>query len=490
MSEAKSPTKELRRELKLLDATMIVMGSMIGSGIFIVSADISRTLGSAGWLMMAWLAAGVLTVMAALCYGELASMYPQAGGQYVYLREAYGPLFGFLFGWTQFLIIQPGSIAAVGVAFAKFTSVLFPSLGESNLLFTVAGLNVNAAQIVAILSISLLTWVNTKGVKQGKIVQDAFTLTKTVALAGLVIFGIVMAKNSDIVAQNFSQFWEAAKTTVQSDGTLLIQSLSGIALLTALGTAMVGSLFACDAWNNVTFTAAEIVNPKRNVGLSLALGTGIVVVLYLLANHAYILLLPVTGDPNGANEMARGIQFATNDRVGTAAASQIFGSAAVLVMAVLIMISTFGCNNGMILAGARVYFAMARDGLFFKSVGTLNKHAVPGVALIIQGVWAGVLCLSGRYGDLLDYVISATILFYVFTIIGIFILRKKLPNAERPYKAFGYPVLPAIYILLASAFVVNLFIFKPAYTWPGLFIVLLGVPVYFVWRKSTALAPR
>jgi APA family basic amino acid/polyamine antiporter len=463
---------------------MIVVGSMIGSGIFLVSADMARTLGSAGWLMIAWVISGILTIMAALSYGELAGMFPQAGGQYVYLREAYNPLIGFLFGWTQFLIIQPGSIAAVGVAFAKFTSVLIPELGEANILFTVAGLDINAAQLFAIAMISFLTWLNTFGLKEGKIVQDIFTLTKTAALLLLVIAGIAVAKNPDVVAQNFNQFWDATRTSVLGDGTLHVEHLFGIGLLTAIGTAMVGSLFACDAWNNVTFTAAEVVNPKRNVGLSLALGTGIVVVLYLLANHAYILLLPVTGDPNGLDHVARGIQFATNDRVGTAAASVILGDLAVVVMAIFIMISTFGCNNGMILAGARVYYAMARDGLFFKNVGQLNKKSVPAVALVFQGVWAAVLCLSGKYGDLLDYVISATILFYILTLAGIFILRKKMPNAERPYKAWGYPVLPAIYIVAATLFCVNLFIFKPTYTWPGLFIVLLGVPVFYIWRKK------
>lgn len=462
---------------------MIVVGSMIGSGIFLVSADMARTLGSAGWLMVAWLISGILTIMAALSYGELAGMFPQAGGQYVYLREAYNPLIGFLFGWTQFLIIQPGSIAAVGVAFAKFTSVLIPELGEANILFTVAGLHINAAQLFAIVMIAFLTWLNTFGLKEGKFVQDIFTLVKTAALLLLVIAGIVVAKNPDVVAQNFSHFWDATRTTVMGDGTLRIEHLFGIGLLTAIGTAMVGSLFACDAWNNVTFTAAEVVNPKRNVGLSLALGTGIVVVLYLLANHAYILLLPVTGDPNGIDHVARGIQFATNDRVGTAAASVILGDLAVVVMAIFIMISTFGCNNGMILAGARVYYAMARDGLFFKNVGQLNKKSVPAVALVFQGIWAGVLCLSGKYGDLLDYVISATILFYILTLIGIFILRKKMPNAERPYKAWGYPVMPAIYIVAATLFCINLFIYKPTYTWPGLFIVLLGVPVFYIWKK-------
>lgn len=474
---------ELKRELKLLDATMIVMGSMIGSGIFLVSADITRWVGSGGFLLLAWLLAGVMTMLAVLCYGELAGLFPQAGGQYVYLREAYNPLVGFLFGWTQFMVIQPGSIAAVGVAFAKFTSVLIPPLGESHVLFTLGALEINAAQVVAIASIALLTWVNTLGVREGKLVQDIFTIAKTAALLGLIVLGISLASDPTIFAQNLSSFWDATKTTLLPDGTLRVEHLMGMGLLTALGTAMVGSLFACDAWNNVTFTAAEVHNPRRNIGRALLLGTGVVSALYLLANVAYLRLLPVTGDPHGADAVARGIQFATDDRVGVAAASVLLGDAAALVMAVFIMISTFGCNNGMILAGARVYFAMARDGLFFKNCGTLNKHAVPGTALVFQGGWAAALCLSGKYGDLLDYVIFATIAFYAVTIAGIFVLRRKLPNADRPYRVFGYPLLPMLYIIAAAAFCVNLLIFKPNYSWPGLIIVLLGVPVYYLWKK-------
>jgi basic amino acid/polyamine antiporter, APA family len=483
VTPAVAAPRELKRELKLLDATMIVMGSMIGSGIFIVSADITRWVGSGGFLLIAWLFSGILTIMAALSYGELAGMFPQAGGQYVYLREAYNPLTGFLFGWTQFMVIQPGSIAAVGVAFAKFTSVLIPALGESNVLCTVGGFNVNAAQVLAIVSIAFLTWVNTLGVREGKVVQDIFTIAKTAALLGLVVLGISIAVDPTIFARNLATFWTATKTTVLPGGALHVEQLMGLGLLTALGTGMVGSLFACDAWNNVTFTAAEVHNPRRNIGLSLLLGTGIVSVLYIFANVAYLKLLPVTGDPNGADAVARGIQFATNDRVGVAAASVLLGDAAALVMAVFIMISTFGCNNGMILAGARVYYAMAKDGLFFKNVGELNKHSVPGVALVFQGVWAAVLCLSGKYGDLLDYVIFATIAFYGVTIFGLFVLRRKRPELERPYKVFGYPVLPAIYIVIAAAFCVNLLINKPNYSWPGLIIVLLGVPVYYFWKK-------
>ncbi len=472
----------LKRELKLFDATMIVIGSMIGSGIFIVSADIARTLGSAGWLLVVWLVSGVVTLIAALSYGELAGMYPQAGGQYVYLREAFNPLVGFLYGWTMFLVIQTGSIAAVGVAFAKFTSVLIPWFGEGNILFEIAGLKISAAQLLAIASITLLTYINTRGLRQGKLIQDTFTFTKVAALLGLIVLGFAIGRNPEAIFINFESFWNTNFAYFPNANVMTTLPLSGMALLAALGVASVGSLFACDAWNGSTFTAAETVNPKRTVAKSLALGVGIVVVLYILANLVYILVLPVTGEPNAANAMGRGIQFATNDRVGTAAASMIFGSGAVAIMALFIMISTFGCNNGMILTGARVYYAMARDGLFFQSTGKLNKKAVPGVALVVQGIWASALCLSGKYGDLLDYVIFAVLIFYILTIIGIFVLRRTRPDVERPYKAFGYPVLPLIYIVVASAVCMDLLIYKPTYTWPGVIIVLLGIPVYYVWR--------
>ncbi len=473
----------LKRELKLLDATMIVIGSMIGSGIFIVSADIARTVGSGGWLLVVWLLSGVVTMIAALSYGELAGMFPQAGGQYVYLREAFNPLTGFLYGWTLFLVIQTGSIAAVGVAFAKFTSVLIPWFGEGNILFTVAGLKISAAQLLAIASIALLTYINTRGLRQGKLIQDTFTFTKVAALIGLIVLGIAIGRNPEAIFINFENFWSTSFAYFPDANVMTSLPLSGMALLAALGVASVGSLFACDAWNGTTFTAAETVNPKRTVAQSMALGVGTVVVLYMLANLAYILTLPVTGEPGAGNAMGRGIQFATNDRVGTAAASMIFGSGAAVIMALFIMISTFGCNNGMILTGARVYYAMARDGLFFRSTGKLNKRAVPGVALVVQGIWACALCLSGKYGDLLDYVIFAVLIFYVLTIIGIFVLRRTRPAAERPYKAFGYPVLPLIYIVAASAVCLDLLIYKPRYTWPGMIIVLLGIPVYYIWRR-------
>jgi len=474
---------QFKRELKLLDATMIVMGSMIGSGIFIVSADIARTMGSAGWLLAVWLVSGLMTVMATLSYGEMASMFPQAGGQYVYLREAYSPLIGFLYGWTLFLVIQTGSIAAVGVAFAKF-----PSLGEGNILFEVGGLKVSAAQVLAIVSIALLTWVNTRGIREGKLIQDSFTFTKTAALLGLILLGIFVARNSQAIAANFGNFWNTSAAHFPSASPAA--ALGGIMLLAAFGTASVGSLFACDAWNGVTFTAEETVNPRRTVAKSLALGAGAVVVLYLLANLAYILVLPVAGSPDAPDVIGRGIQYATNDRVGTAAASMIFGGAAAAIMAVCIMISTFGCNNGMIFTGARVYFAMANDRLFFKKTGKLNRNAVPGVALVVQGIWACVLCLSGKYGDLLDYVIFATLLFYILTIAGIFILRRKRPDVERPYKAFGYPLIPALYILAAAAICVDLLIFTPKPAWIGLGIVLLGVPVYYAWKMMGTATSR
>jgi APA family basic amino acid/polyamine antiporter len=476
-----SATREFKKELRLLDSSMIVIGSMIGSGIFIVSADIARTLGSPGYLLVTWLITGVITVIGAVSYGELAGMMPQAGGQYVYLREAYNPLVGFLYGWTLFLVIQTGTIAAVAVAFAKFMGVLIPEVRV--VVLSAGGFKVTAAQLVAIASIAFLSWVNSRGIHGGKIVQDVFTITKTAALLGLILLGILLGRNATAVAANFSGFWRAAWTHIADGRILSVEPLSGGLLLAALGVAMVGSLFSSIAWENITFAGGEVVNPKRTIPLSLALGTGTVTLLYLLANVSYILLLPVQGSPEGSGVLERGIQFAADDRVGTAAASVLFGAPAAAIMAVLIMISTFGCNNGIILSGARVYYAMANDGLFFRKTGTLNKKAVPGVALAVQAIWAGILCVSGTYGDLLDYVVFAVLVFYILTVAGIFVLRKKKPDAERPYRALGYPFLPSLYILLAAAIAVDLLIFKPSYTWPGVIIVLLGVPVYFVWRK-------
>ena len=475
--------KEFKRELGLLDSSMIVIGSMIGSGIFIVSADIARTVGSPGHLLLVWLITGIVTVVAALSYGELAGMMPYAGGQYVYLREGYNPLTGFLYGWTLFLVIQTGTIAAVAVAFAKFTAVLIPGFSEKNILLSLAGLKISAAQVLAILSIAFLTTVNLRGLHIGKLVQDIFTIAKTGALLGLILLGILIGRNASAIAANFSDFWNASWTHIADGKIISVEQLSGLKLLAALGVAMVGSLFASDAWNNITFTAGEVINPKRNIPLSLAIGTGVVTLLYILGNVAYLLVLPLSAKPDAAGVLSRGIQFAADDRVGTAAASMIFGDPAVIIMALFIMVSTFGCNNGLILAGARVYYAMAQDGLFFKRAGSLNEKSVPGVALVVQGIWASLLCLSGTYGDLLDYVIFAVLVFYILTVAGIFLLRKKQPNAERPYKALAYPILPALYILVAAAICVDLLIYKPSYTWPGVGIVLLGIPVYFIWKK-------
>ncbi|HCT30434.1 MAG TPA: amino acid transporter [Bacteroidales bacterium] len=469
---------EFRRSLNLFDATSIVAGTMIGSGIFIVSADIARTLGSPGWLLVVWIITGILTLIAALSYGELASMMPQAGGQYVYLREAYNPLSGFLFGWTLFMVIQTGSIAAVGMAFAKFMGVIFPWFSEQRIWLDLGFIKISTVHALAISSIILLSWVNAQGIKFGKFVQNSFTITKILALIGLVVVGFFFAKSTGAIELNSKIFWDAVQV---KDGVSI--PLSGFALVAALGTAMVGALFAADAWNNVTFTAGETLNPKKNIPLSLFLGSFIVLTLYVLANYVYMQALPLRGNPDGTTVFERGMQFATDDRLGTAAIYGLFGSYAAIIMAILVVISTFGCNNGMILSGARVYYAMANDNLFFKRVGTLNAKGVPSNGLLYQAIWASLLCLSGTYNDLLDYVIFAVLIFYALTILGVFILRKKQPDAERPYKAFGYPVIPAIYIIAATFIMIILLVYKPNYTWPGLVIVILGIPVYYLWRK-------
>jgi len=478
-------TRTFKRELGLRSSTMMVMGSMIGSGIFIVSADIARTVGSPGMLLLVWAITGILTLIAALSYGELAAMMPEAGGQYVYLREAYNPLIGFLYGWTLFLVIQTGTIAAVAVAFAKFTGIFIPALSEKNVLLSLGKFNISAAQVFAIFSLIVLTAINMRGVKEGKLIQDIFTLSKIIALFGLIAVGLTIGANETALKANFGEaFWKSAWTKVADGKIISVETLSGLGLWAAVGVAMVGSIFSSDAWNNITFTAGEVINPKRNIPLSLALGTGAVTLIYLLANVSYLVVLPLQGTPDGTDALARGIQFAELDRVGTAAMSVVFGDLALYLMAALIMISTFGCNNGLILAGARVYYAMSNDGLFFKKASTLNEKSVPAFALVIQCVWASLLCLSGSYGDLLDYVVFAVLLFYILTIAGIFMLRKTKPDAERPYKAIGYPVLPALYIVLAAAICIDLLIFKPNYSYPGLAIVLLGVPVYFLWKKQ------
>lgn len=457
---------EMKRELGLLDATLLVAGSMIGSGIFIVTADITRNVGSAGWLIAVWLITGLMTLIAAVSYGELSSMFPKAGGQYVYLKEAYNPLVGFLYGWSFFAVIQTGTIAAVGVAFSKFTAYLWPAVSEDIVLFNLGSITVSPAQVLAIAIIILLTYINTKGVKGGKIIQTSFTLTKLVSLFGLIIFGFIMLK-PDIWEANWANAWSMQKLNI--DGTF--ESYTLVAALGAIAAAMVGSIFSSDAWNNITFIAGEVKNPKRNIGLSLFLGTLIVTVIYVLANLVYMAVLPL-----------QEIATADKDRVAVAASSVIFGNIGTVIIALMIMVSTFGCNNGLILAGARVYHTMANDGLFFKKTASLNKHAVPEFGLWLQCLVASALCLSGRYGDLLDMISFVVVIFYVLTIIGIYILRAKRPDAERPYKAFGYPFLPAVYIVMGICFCTLLIIYKPNFTWPGLIVVLTGVPVFYMWK--------
>ncbi len=461
-------TNDFKPSLGLLDATMIVAGSMIGSGIFIVSADITRNVGSAGWLIAVWLITGFMTLTAALSYGELSAMFPKAGGQYVYLKEAFNPLAGFLYGWSFFMVIQTATIAAVGVAFSKFAGYFIPALelNDTNVLFQIFGLKIHTAQLVSILLISFLTWVNTKGVKSGKLIQTTFTVVKLLSLFGLIIFGFMLAAKADIWNANWQDAW--AMKSRAADGSI-IGGITGSAVLGAIAAAMVGSIFSSDAWNNVTFIAGEVKNPKRNIGLSLFFGTLIVTLIYVCANLMYVSVLPLPD-----------IASAPSDRVAVSASKAIFGDIGTYVIAVMIMISTFGCNNGLILAGARVYYTMAKDGLFFKQTGTLNKNEVPEVALWMQCVVASLLCLSGKYGDLLDMISFVVVLFYALTIAGIFILRKKMPNAERPYKAFGYPILPAIYILMAITFCALLIFYKPVYAGWGLAIVLAGIPIYYI----------
>lgn len=463
-------TTSFKQSMGLMDATMIVAGSMIGSGIFIVSADITRNVGSPGWLIAVWLITGFMTITAAVSYGELSGMYPKAGGQYVYLKEAYNPLMGFLYGWSFFAVIQTATIAAVGVAFSRFTAYLIPEVGENVILLEIAGLKISAAQLLSIAVISLLTYTNSKGIQGGKIIQNTFTTAKLLSLFGLIILGFLFAKQSF-----WNENWQMGFNAMQdlgTDGAGKVatgwKEISGVALLGAIAAAMTGSLFSSDAWNNVTFIAGEIKNPKRNIGLSLFLGTFIVILLYVATNLMYINVLPMDG-----------IAYPQADRLAISAANQIFGTEGKMIIAVLIMISTFGCNNGLILAGARVYYTMAKDRLFFKQAGTLNKNSVPQWALWAQALVASVLCLSGEYGNLLDMISFVVVIFYTLTIAGIFILRKKRPDAERPYKAFGYPVLPAIYILMGLSFCVLLIMYKPKFTWPGLIIVLIGIPLYY-----------
>lgn len=476
----------LQKRVNLFDGISIVAGAMIGSGIFIVSADIARTIGSPGWLMMVWLITGIITVTGAASYGELAAMMPQAGGQYVYLKEAYHPLVGFLFGWTTFLVIQCGSIAAVAVAFAKFSGVLIPWVSEKNVLFQMGPLIVNSTMVIAIAMISFLTWLNTRGIVTGKTVQNFLSSTKVIALFGFIAIGLVATKDLNSFEINQQVFWQAAR--IGPDGQTL--PLIGFALVAAIGTALVGSLFSADAWYNVTYLSGEVVNPRRNVPLSLVCGTLLVSAIYLLTNFVYIRILPLAGVPDGQDVLSRGIQFATDDRVATSAMSVVFGDYAAIIMAVFIMVSTFGCNHGLIMAGPRVYYAMAKDGLFFSRVGEINKRGVPGFAIVMQGVWSVLLCLSGTYGDLLDYVIFAVLIFFTLTILAIFVLRVRRPDIPRPYKAIGYPVIPALYILTTVTIMVILLIYKPNYTFPGLGMVILGIPVFYLWRRFNGKSGR
>jgi APA family basic amino acid/polyamine antiporter len=487
----------------LTSATMLVMGSMVGSGIYIVSADIARLTQSPGLLIMAWVVTGVMTIIGGLAYGELAAMMPKAGGQYVFLRESLGSLWGFLYGWTYFLVIQCGTIAAVGVALGKFLGVFFPSISSSAwllhthykmpaihvgpMVFGNMDVGLNTQNLVAIISIIFLSVVNIYGVKTGAMVQNIFTFAKTAALIGLVVFGYFLGRNATALAANFGHnFWHnAGLGTLHEIPVGLAGATAMVGVFTILAVAQVGSLFSADAWNSVTFTAAEVKNPQRNLPLSLAIGTGSVIILYILANVIYLCALPLFGDPNGTTVLARGIQFAKEDRVATAVMEQMFGAAGASLMAIAILVSTFGCNNGLILSGARCYYAMAKDGLFFKSVGKLHpKYKTPHISLLVQAIWASVLCLSGSYGQLLDYTMFSVMIFYILTLVGLFVLRRTQPNAARPYKAFGYPVLPAIYILMAVFIDVVWLRYKPQYTWPGLIIVLLGIPVYFWWSRN------
>ena len=506
MTQSPAANHNFVRGLGLVDSTMLVAGSMIGSGVFIVSAEIARLVGSSGWLLVVWAVTGVLTIIAALTYGELAAMMPRAGGQYVYLREAYGPLWGFLYGWTLFLIIQTGTIAAVSVAFARFLGVLTPVISPTNWIVSPITLSRNYAvslstqQLVAILIIVLLTIVNTRGLRLGKLIQNVFTSAKTLSLLALIVLGVFIGRNADALAANFTNLWTPGVVSPIKSDLSFVPSVSAaggaLGMLIAVCVAQVGSLFSSDAWNNVTFTAGEVRDPRRNLPLSLAFGTGLVIILYLLANVAYLCVLPLEK-----------IQHAADDRVGTAAMEVMFGATGGAIMAVAIMISTFGCCNGLILSGARVYYAMAQDGLFFKSTGRLNARHVPAMALVLQGVWTALLVLprtrlrdpitnapvrdsagveqyGNLYGMLLDYVVFAVLIFYVLTIAGVFVLRRTRPQAERPYRAFGYPLLPAVYIVAATVILLVLAVYRTQTSWPGLLLVLAGVPIYFFWRKS------
>src|SRR5271154_3145015 len=502
-TQLSSATPQFVQGMGLFSATAIVMGSMIGSGIFIVSAEMSRGLGSPALLIAAWVVTALMTIIGALSYGELAAVMAKAGGQYVYLREALGPLWGFLYGWTLFLVIQTGTIAAVGVASGKFLGIFVPSISSSNWILhfwkvppirigpMVLGnmdVGLNTQNLVAILVVVALSVINIFGLKTGALIQNIFTFAKVSALLALGFLGLFIGRNAQALAANFhGNFWNNAGVSGQHavqvgvGGPIVL-----VGTLTILAVAQVGSLFSADAWNNVTFTAGEVKNPNRNLPLSLALGTGVVITLYIICNFVYLNVLPLDGVANGTTILERGIKYATEDRVGTAVMTQMFGAVGGLLMAAAIMISGFGCVNGLILAGARVYYAMAKDGLFFRSVARLHPdYKTPAVSLMVQMVWTCVLCVSGSYGQLLDYIVFAVLVFYILTIFGLFVLRRKHPEAERPYRAIGYPVLPAVYIVMALFIDVVLLRYKPQFTWPGLIIVLLGIPVYFLWSRRS-----
>ena len=488
-TSATSLDTEFTRGLGLYDSTMVVIGSMVGSGIFLVSAEMARTIGSPGWLLVAWAVAGALTIVGALSYGELAAMMPRAGGQYVYLREAFSPLWGFLYGWTLFLVIQSGTIAAVAVGFARYFGALLPWIADDHYLIapvrlsTGYALSLSTTQLVGMLLIGLLTWTNTRGLEYGRIIQNVFTTAKSGALLGLIALGVLVGWNHTAVADNFGAFWTVRGAADVVPG---LSPTTAFGLFVAVCVAQTGSLFSADAWNNITFTAGEVKDPRRNIPLSLALGTIAVIGMYLLANVAYLLTLTFNA-----------IQHAPADRVATATLEAIVPGAGATIMAVAIMVSTFGCNNGLIMAGARAYYAMARDGLFFRAAGELNTAKVPASGLVLQGIWAASLILprtynnatgvyGNLYGNLLDYVVSAALLFYILTLLGLFRLRKTRPDADRPYRAFGYPVVPALYIAAASVLLVMLFVYRNATTWPGFAIVALGVPVYLIWGRRGA----
>jgi APA family basic amino acid/polyamine antiporter len=493
----------LVKRLGLIDASMIVAGSMIGSGIFIVSAGIARQVGSPGLLLVVWLATGLMTIMGALCYAELAAAMPFAGGEYVFLRESLGRLWGFLYGWATLLVIQTATIAAVAIAFANFAGVLLPwfsdsrwiwklgTFGPHKMWFGLLGpytVGLNTQNFLAISSIIFLTWINTRGLRTGAVVQNIFTAAKIAALGGLTLLGFAFATQAARNA-NFADFWRNAnlfELHAYQGG----QHTVWVSTVTLVGLAMVGALFSSSAWTNVTYVASEVKKPKRNLPLALALGTGIVTLLYVLANVAYLKVLPLIGTANAGSVFERGIQFAAGDRVGTAVAEAIVGSSGAALVAIAVMISTFGCNNGLILAGARVYYAMAKDGLFFRGVGEVNRHNTPWVALWMQCIWACILCLSGTYGQLLEFLVFAVVLFYILTVLGLFVLRFRRPDMERPYRVFGYPVLPGLYLLLALFIEVQLLRYKPQFTWPGLAIILSGVPVYWFWQRSQSVTLR